>query len=107
MDAKLLLQVPAGTSNLRAGRPEGTLLLHSGTAAEMLADLLLAQPTRNARGYVVGGAHHSSKLSNADVRQVLAWRAEKVTCPEIARRLGVSIHTVKSISAGRRRTQAG
>ncbi len=86
----------------------GMLLLHPGSATDVLLDMALTPPRvaqTNTRGYVVGGSHHRAKLSNDDVRQVLAWRAEKVTCPEIARRMGVSIHTVKSISAHRRRTQ--
>jgi len=48
--------------------------------------------------------HHRAKLTDDDVRHILELRAARVPCLDLATRFGVSVHTVKSISAGRRRT---
>jgi hypothetical protein len=58
----------------------------------------------NDRGRVVGGDHPSAVLSDDDVRLVRELHLEGMKARDIARKFGVSIHTVYSVVQGRRRT---
>lgn len=85
-----------------------TLLLHPGTVPELLADLLTTRPRAalvNERGRVIGQDHHRARLTDHDVWLIHELRREGLSCPQIALKFSISVHTVRSISSGRRRGQ--
>ncbi len=97
-----------------------TMLTHSGTPAEMLADLLKRKKRPKARkipaeerrlrlvndqGRVIGQDHHRAKLSDEDCRLICELRAEGLEYAEIAKKFDVSTTLVCYICNGQRRTQ--
>ena len=84
------------------------LILDPRSNVETLADLLARTGCGvlvNDRGHVVGQDHHRAKLSDHDVWLIHELCAERIPHRQIAAKFEVSLHTVKSISAGRRRAQ--
>lgn len=55
------------------------------------------------RGYVLGEHHHRAKLTDDDVRLILALRAEGVPQRVVAKKFDCSRRTVRDIEAGRYR----
>jgi hypothetical protein len=53
-----------------------------------------------ARGYTVGERHHRAKLTDDDVRLILALRAEGVPQRQVAEKFECSRRTVRDIEAG-------
>lgn len=53
------------------------------------------------RGYVLGEQHHRAKLTDDDVRLILALRAEGMAQHEIATKFECSRRTVRDIEAGK------
>jgi|GEM_PF-2538808 len=56
------------------------------------------------RGYVLGEHHHRAKLTDDDVRLILALRAEGVPQKIVAEKFDCSRRTVRDIEAGRKRS---
>lgn len=59
-----------------------------------------------SRGYVVGENHHRAKLTDDDVRLILALRAEGVPQRKVAEKFDCSRRIVRDIESGRRRGAA-
>lgn len=55
------------------------------------------------RGYVIGESHHNAKLTDDDVRLILALRAEGVPQAKVAEKFECSRRVVRDIESGRRR----
>ena len=71
------------------------ILNHEGTLSELLVDMLVAR-VAPVRGIV------RTPLSEEQVSQVRQLRAEGVKRADIAEAMGISVHTVIAILAGRR-----
>lgn len=59
-----------------------------------------------SRGYVLGEGHHRAKLTDDDVRLILALRAEGIPQREVATKFECSRRTVRDIEAGKTRGSA-
>ena len=75
-------------------------LNHPGSVAEQLADMLLARRAPQSQ-------LHRVPLTDDEVSQVRSLRAQGVKRADIAATMGISVHTVIAILAGRRRNTTG
>ena len=83
-----------------------TFLTDPRSPIEMLADLAGCRMIGlNDAGHPCGDDHHRTRYTTADCDLMHALKAEGLTARDIAVKLEASVHTVRSILAGRRRTQ--
>jgi hypothetical protein len=54
-------------------------------------------PTRNTRARTIRVVGRPRKVTDADIAEIVAWHAARETCAQLAKRLGLSVTTVRKV----------